>query len=411
MIASHARALLADPEFRKLSVLIGTGFIDMVGFAIVFPLMPFYALELRASPAMIGWIMAAYSLAQLAAAPIWGRVSDRRGRRPVLLIGLLASAVAYVVFGFATSVGVLLVSRIIQGLGGGTTGVVHAYVGDAISPARRTQALGWLSAASALGVAFGPVIGSAAVQIHHAGPGLVAAALCLINTVFTWRWLPESKGPQATPADGHRRRAPIWLPVWSVVSAPRRPVSRLTWIYGAGMLGFSAMTSVLALFLGARFGINEKTIGYFFLYTGILSFLMRTIVLGPAIRRFGETGAVRLGTVALVLGLVAYPLVPSIWILPIAMTFVPVGTALLFPATTALLSKASDPAALGGTMGAAQTFAGAARVIAPILATRAFQEFGPGSPFYLAALIVAGVGVLAFQLHNQSIPRPVPESP
>jgi MFS family permease len=409
MIAARVRATWADPEFRKLSVLIGIGFVDMVGFAIVFPLLPFYALKMDASPATIGWITAAYSIAQLAAAPIWGRVSDRHGRRPALLIGLLASAVAYVVFGFATTVWVLLASRIIQGAGGGTTGVVHAYVGDAVAPERRAQALGWLSAASALGVAIGPAIGALAVRIGPAGPGLLAAGFCLVNAFFTWRWLPESRQLGVTPPDGHRRRPAIWQPVWSVIAAPRRPVSRLTWIYGAGMLGFSAMTSVFALFLGARFGVTENNIGYFFLYTGVLSFLMRSVALGPVIQRIGETGAVRLGTIALVLGLLLYPLVPNLWLLAIVMPLIPIGTALLFPATTALMSRASDPAHLGGTMGAAQTFAGAARVIAPVLATWVFQEFGPGSPFLVGAAIVAGVGVLAFRLPLPAQVTPVPE--
>ncbi|MFN0181945.1 MAG: MFS transporter [Gemmatimonadales bacterium] len=410
MIAARVRATWADPEFRKLSVLIGIGFVDMVGFAIVFPLLPFYALKMDASPATIGWITAAYSIAQLTAAPIWGRVSDRHGRRPALLIGLLASAAAYVVFGFATSVWVLLASRIIQGAGGGTTGVVHAYVGDAVAPGRRAQALGWLSAASALGVAIGPAIGALAVRIGPAGPGLLAAGFCLVNAFFTWRWLPESRQLSVTPPDGHRRRPPIWQPVWSVIATPRRPVSRLTWIYGAGMLGFSAMTSVFALYLGARFGVTENNIGYFFLYTGVLSFLMRSVALGPVIQRVGETGAVRLGTIALVLGLVLYPLVPSLWLLAMVIPLIPIGTALLFPATTALMSRASDPAQLGGTMGAAQTFAGAARVIAPVLATWVFQEFGAGSPFLVGAAIVAGAGVLAFRLPLPAQAAPVAEN-
>ena len=406
MVASRLRATYADPEFRKLSVLIGTGFIDMVGFAIVFPLMPFYALRLNATPAMIGWIIAVYSIAQLTAAPIWGRVSDRYGRRPVLLIGLMASAAAYVVFGFATSVWVLLASRIIQGAGGGTTAVVHAYVGDSIAPGRRAQALGWLSAASALGVALGPVIGAWTIQLGAAGPGLAAALLCLVNTFFTWRWLPESRGRTETPPDGHRKRPPVWQPVWSVIAAPRLPVARLTWIYGAGMLGFSAMTSVFALFLASRFGITETNVGYFFLYTGLLSFVMRSVALGPVIRRVGETGAVRLGTIALVVGLLLYPLAPNLWVMLLIMPLIPIGTALLFPSTTALMSRASDPAILGGTMGAAQAFAGAARVIAPIMATTTFQEFGPASPFLLGAAIVAGVGVLAFRLPTPPVLTP-----
>lgn len=398
-MASRVRTGTRDPEFRKVSVLIGTSFIDMLGFAMVFPLLPFYALNLNATPEMIGVITASFSVAQLASAPLWGWVSDRYGRRPALLVGLTASAIAYVVFGFATTIWLLLASRLIQGAGGGTTGVAQAYIGDSIPPARRAQALGWLSAATSLGVAIGPAVGSLTVNLGPAGPGLVAGGFCLINVYFTWRWLPESRVPSATPADGVQpKRPPMIGRLWSVIAHPGAPVSRLTLIYGAGMLGFAAMTAVFALFLEARFGIDETTIGYFFVYVGVLSFVMRAIVLGPVVRRIGEIGAMKLGTVCLVVGLAIYPLVPNVWVLPLVMPLIPIGTALLFPATTALMSRAADKAHMGATLGVAQTFAGASRVIAPLIATSAFQRAGTGAPFILAALIVAGVGVLAFRL-------------
>lgn len=397
-MGGRTRDALGDPEFKKLSVLITTAFIDMVGFLMVAPLLPFYALNLRASPVMIGAVMAIYPLAQLASAPFWGWVSDRHGRRPALLAGLAASAVAYAVFGLATSVWFLLASRLIQGAGGGTTGVVHAYVSDSIEPARRAAALGWLTAATSLGVAIGPVIGAVALHLGNIVPGLLAALLCLLNVFFTWRWLPESRLVGTTPPDGLKRKPVVWSTLWSVVAKPTQPVSRLIWIYGAGMLGFSAMNSVFALFLGDRFGVTARNIWVPYTYIGILSVVMRGLVLGPVVKRVGEAGAMRLGTVSLVIGLVVYPLVPSVWMLPFIMPLIPIGTALLFPATTALMSRASDPATMGVTMGVAQTFAGTARVLAPLIATSTFQRFGSGMPFVVAAVIVAGVGVLAFRL-------------
>jgi MFS family permease len=164
------------------------------------------------------------------------------------------------------------------------------------------------------------------------------------------------------------------------------------------MLGFTCLTAVLPLFLGAEFGVNEKTIGYFFLYVGALSLLMRSLLLGPIVDRIGELWAMRTGCAFLILGLAAYPFAPTLWSLAIIIPFVPIGTALLFPSTTALMSKASQKSELGTTMGVAQTFAGLARVVAPILATRAFQDYGHAWPFYLAAATVALVSVLAFHL-------------
>jgi multidrug resistance protein len=395
-------------QFRRLAVLIAVNFVDMIGFMIVLPLLPFYALKLHASPETIGQLIAAYSVAQLLAAPLWGRMSDRYGRRPALLIGLSASAVAYVVFGLASSVWLLFLSRLVQGAGGGTTGVAQAYVADTIAPADRARALGWLSAATSAGVMLGPAIGSFAAHFGQAAPGMVAAALCLINVFFAWRWLPESRKESAQPGVGVRK--PLWHPAWVALRHPGTAIGRLLWIYGIGMLAFASMTSVMALYLGAEFGIDEKTIGYVFLYVGVLSFVMRSLLLGPIVDRIGETWAMRIGTVLLVLGLALYPLPRDLWTLAAVIPLVPIGTALLFPATTSLMSRASDPRELGTTMGVAQTFAGLARVAAPVLATVTFQRLGHGWPFYVAAGYVALVGIMAFQVDVQrGVAKPAAE--
>src|ERR671916_2422431 len=164
----------SSSQFRQLAVLIGVNFVDMIGFMIVLPLLPFYALKLDASPETIGYLIASFSVAQLLAAPLWGRMSDRYGRRPALLIGLGASAVAYVVFGFANTVWLLFLSRLVQGAGGGAPGVAQAYVADTIEPGDRARALGWLSAATSAGVMVGPALGSFAAHLGQAAPGLVA---------------------------------------------------------------------------------------------------------------------------------------------------------------------------------------------------------------------------------------------
>lgn len=388
-------------QLKRLSVLIATAGIDQMGFGMVLPIMPFYALKLDASPEMIGGIIASFSVAQLLSSPIWGRVSDHYGRRPALLVGLLASAAAFAIFGFANSVWLLFASRIIQGAGGGTTGVAQAYVADSVAPKDRARALGWLSSATAVGLMIGPVLGSFAAHWGQAAPGLIAAGLCLLNVVFAWKWLPESKAPALPGALPIRK--PIWHAAWVVVRHPRGPVPKLTWIYAAGMLGFTSMTSVLALYLGEVFCFTEETIGYVFLYVSTLSLVMRAVLLGPIVHRIGETGAMRAGTIFLFFGLVLYPQAHSLWTLAPVMALVPIGTALLFPATTALMSHASEKSELGTTMGVAQTFAAISRVLSPLIATSAFQRFGLGAPFYIAGGIVALVGVLAFRLEAEPV--------
>ena len=382
-------------QFRKLAVLIAVCFVDTIGFMIILPILPFYALKLHATPEVIGAMIASFSIAQLLSAPLWGRVSDRYGRRPALLIGLSASAVAFAVFGFAQSLWLLFVSRIVQGAGGGTTGVAQAYVADTTEPNDRARALGWLSAATAAGVMVGPVVGSAAAHLGRSAPGIIAAVLCVINVFFAWRWLPESRKEHTGPA---RPRRPIWHPAWTMVRHPLDPVARLIWIYAVGMLAFSSMTSVIALYLGAEFGLDEKTIGYVFLYIGVLSFVMRSLLLGPIVDRIGESWAMRIGTLLLIAGLFAYPLPRSLGLLALVIPLVPIGTALLFPATTSLMSRYSDPSDLGTTMGVAQTFAGLSRVVAPLLATTAFQRLGHGWPFYIAGGYVSLVGLMTFRM-------------
>src|SRR5688572_11613326 len=176
----------------KLVVLMVTAFVDMVGVLMVLPLLPFYAVEMKASALTIGLLVSAFSVAQLIAAPMWGRVSDRYGRRPALMAGLAASAVAYVVFAYADSLWMLLVSRLVQGAGGGTVSVIQAYVADATKPENRARSLGWLSAATNAGVAIGPVLGSWSLELGKPAPGLLAAGLCTLNMIFAFRYLTES---------------------------------------------------------------------------------------------------------------------------------------------------------------------------------------------------------------------------
>lgn len=380
-------------SFRRLGVLIAVSFIDMLGFFLVLPLLPFYALDMHATPETIGWLIASFSITQLIAAPLWGRVSDRYGRRPALMIGLFASAVAFAVFGFATSLWMLFLSRIVQGAGGGTTGVSQAYVSDTVEPAHRARALGWLSAATSAGVMVGPAIGSAATALGKTAPGLIASALCLLNVAAAWRWLPESRPANAPPP----RRRPVWHAAAEVVRHPTGRAHRLIWIYGVGMLAFTLFTAVLALWLDARFGVTEATIGYFFVYTGALSLVMRSLLLGPAVDRLGEAGAMRLGAGVLAAGLVCMTLAPSVWWLAVIIPAMPIGTALLFPSTTSLLSAAAEHGELGTTMGVAQTFAGVSRVLAPILGTIAFQRIGVDAPFLIGGLVVAGVGYVSWR--------------
>jgi MFS family permease len=370
----------------KLFVLMVTAFVDMVGLLAVVPLLPFYALEFGANGFIIGLLVSSFSVAQLISAPLWGRVSDRYGRRPALLIGLIASAIAYVVFAFADSILVLFLSRLIQGAGGGTVGVIQAYVADATRPEDRAKSLGWLSAATNLGVAIGPVLGSLAATWGAAAPGLLAAGLCLVNIVFAYYYLVEShtlESRASAPRIVTSRTA-----ITRVITHSREPAPRLIWIYTIAIGAFQGMTAILALYLAVYFAVTEKTIGFFFMYIGALSVITRAFILGRMVDWLGEAKLSRIGLVLLGAGLALLPLTRDFLSLALVVALIPLGTAFTFPCTTALLSRIISPHERGLYMGVQQTFGGVARVIAPIWAGFAWDNLGHAVPFWTGALMV-----------------------
>ena len=406
----------------KLAVLMVTAFMDMVGLLMVLPLLPFYAQRLGGGGLVVGLLVSSFSVAQLISAPFWGRMSDRYGRRPALLAGLTASAIAYVVFAYADALWLLFLSRIVQGAGGGTVGVIQAYVADAMAPKDRAKGLGWLSAATNAGVALGPVLGSTAASVSRQGPGLMAAALCVVNILFAWKFLSESRDMGEAAArprvKGRSREA-----VTRVVTHPAEAASRLIWIYAIGMGAFHGVNAVLALFLAARYGVTERTIGFFYMYIGVIAVLTRALVLGRAVDRFGEARLSRAGITMLATGLAALPFTPMFAAagevaraaggilnaalgggvlryvpLALAVALIPLGTAFTFPCVTSMLSRAIPSHERGLYMGVQQTFGGIARVIFPILGGLAFDRivelpFVVGGGLVLATMfLVAGVG-------------------
>ncbi len=379
-------------DLRRLSVLMGTVFVDMVGFFVVLPLLPFYAERLGGDASIVGALVSAFAFAQLTTAPLWGKLSDRLGRRPVILAGTLVAAAAYVVFGLATSVWMLFLSRFVQGAGGGTVGVVQAYVSDTVPSNQRAKALGWITAAASAGVTIGPAVGSLAASLGPAAPGFVAAGLCVLNFAFAWRLLPEPSAPRnkKEPMKGDVRRAML-----EVVRRPRSSISALVWIYASAMMAFMAMNGVIALYLEREFGANEQTIGWLYVYVGAVSVLMRTVVLGPMVRWLGEVKLIRVGAFSVALGMILIPLPESILGLAAAVVLVPVGTALLFPATTSQVSHRAPEGRTGLMLGVQQSFGGVARMIGPIWAGAVFEHVGIAVPFWIAGGIVMATCVFA----------------
>jgi MFS family permease len=365
-----------------------------------------------------GAIVAAFTVAQLLSAPMWGRFSDRVGRRPTLLIALSASALAHLIFGFAHSLFVLFLSRLVQGAGGGTVGVIQAYVADSTAPEDRARALGWLSATTNLGVALGPVLGSFAIslgtrdlmpgsrtlQMGHAAPGIIAAALCLLNIAFAARYLTESRDLSEQSPVGEVRRTSRQA-IWRVISHSSEPASRLIWIYAIAIGAFQGSFSVLALFLNARFQVTEQTIGYFFMYVGAISVFTRVLLLGRAVDWLGEANLSRLGLVLLAAGVLGMPLSRNLAMLAVAVALIPLGTAFTFPCVTALLSRVISPGERGLYMGMQQTYGGIARIIAPLFFGWAFDSLGVSSPYFFSSAFIIATIFLGFGLDKYARPH------
>jgi MFS family permease len=362
---------------------------------------------------------------------MWGRFSDKWGRRPALLVALGASAIAYVIFGYANTLAVLFLSRLVQGAGGGTVGVIQAYVADVAKPEDRAKSLGWLSAATNAGVALGPALGGLAVKlgaiplaiggwhfsIGPAAPGLAAALLCVVNMTFAWHYLVESRerlktGEHATiRLPGSSRAA-----VLRVITHSNEPASRLIWIYAIAIGAFQGTTSILALYLNRRFAVTADHIYLLFTYIGILSVVARALLLGKMVDHFGEPRLSRIGIFLLALGLSTLPFAPNIPILAISVGLLPLGTAFTFPCVTALLSRVIPNHERGLYMGVQQTFGGASRAIFPMLFGVLFDKAGIGVPFWTSAAFVLftltlGAGLESY-VHKPQLPsQPAPPTP
>jgi MFS family permease len=420
LILVLARELRNAPA--KLLVLMMTAFIDMAGLFIIIPLVPFYVVQFHENGETLfgleiqegfltGLVVTSFTVAQMLTAPLWGRFSDRFGRRPAVMIALSASTAAYLLFGFADSLWLLLLSRVVQGAGGGLVGVIQAYVADTVEPQQRARALGWLSASTNLGVALGPYIGAKAVRnlggldlwpgegtvaMGNAAPGILAAFLCLLNMVFVMCFLKES----AVRIPKDRKRPSIVSAVSRVLAQPKQPTSRIILIYALAIGSAHGINPLLALFLKDRLAFDIDSIGYVFMYIGSVSVFARVLLLGRAVDRFGEVRVSRIGIVSLSLAFLMMPFVHSIGALAFVLAFHPIGMALTFPCMTALLSRLVPQADRGMYLGVQQAFAGLCRILAPLLYGNAYDLLGKGSPFWCAGSVVIATLLLGIGLQK-----------
>jgi len=377
-----------------LIVLCAAVLIDMIGFGIILPLLPFYAESMGASPLEVTLLIGSYSATQLVAAPVWGRFSDRRGRRPLLVASLFASAVSYLIFGLADSLWLLFASRIAAGAAGGTVTLAQAYVADATTAEERARGLGWIGAASGLGVMLGPSIGGYFSAYGLGVPGFVAAGLCAANAVAAIVLLPE---PPARPERDWRRGEAATLRGW-LAAMTRFPLSVLLGVYFLSISSFTGMTAVLALYLERTFSVDAAAMGVVFTIAGGTTVVIRGLLLGPLVGRFGEAATARIGTIGLAVALGLIPLIPSVWWMGVVVPLWAFGTGTLFPSLASLTSRATDAGSQGSILGGSQVVGGLGRVLGPLWAGALFQHVGISTPFWAGLGCVAVATLLAWRI-------------
>jgi DHA1 family tetracycline resistance protein-like MFS transporter len=373
------------PTHAARMILFLTVFIDLLGFGIVIPFLPMFAHDLGIGAAGIGVILAAYSVAQLLCAPVLGRISDRVGRRPVIMLGLIGSSAGYVIYGFAGSFVVLLISRLVHGACAATVPTAQAYIADTTAQRDRARGMGMIGAAFGLGFVLGPAIGG---LLGHSGlrvPVFFAAALTMANFLFAAIRLPESHRPEP----GARIR--LAAAVAPLLALPGELLgNRLARLFGLAFmitLALSGLEATLALMLPAVYGYGALGVGLLIAYTGFMQALAQGWLLGRLVNRAGEMLLIRLGLLALALGMLPLGSWRSHAGVFAMLALLSIGYGLASPSVASLISRRSASHEQGQVLGVNQSALSMARIFGPLAGGVVYQLIGPAAPYVGGAIV------------------------
>ena len=363
-------------------------FIDLVGFGLVIPLLPFYALRFDASPQQVTVLLAVYSLMQLFTSPLWGRLSDRVGRRPVLMISMAASVFAYLWIGHATALWMLFAARAMAGACAGNIAAAQAYIADVTKPEDRAKGMGLIGAAFGLGFIFGPALagllsGNDPATADVQTPAWVAAGLSFLALCGVVLVLPESRPASERRAGPSRNRLAA---IWGVL---RRPVlSRLILIFFLVILAIAGMESIFALWAIGQFGWGPRQVGYVFSYLGIVSAMLQGGLIGRLARFCSEERLLVCGLAMIAFGLLVLPFARHLAALGGALSALALGMGLTQPSLNSLISRRAGREEQGEVLGVSQSSASLSRALGPAAAGLFFGQFGRDAPFFWGAMLV-----------------------
>ena len=371
--------------------------LDLVGFGIVLPILPLYAKRFGATPFTATALVATFSAAQLVFSPIWGRVSDRVGRKPVLVLSLVGTAVGSLITGFAGTLWVLFLGRLLDGISGASVSVAQASVADVAEPADRARLLGLLGAAFGLGFAAGPALGGLAALGGPKTPFLLAGGIAAVNAVVAMRRLPETH-----PNPGPRRSAVEPIP-WG-----RSGMTSLVAVAFVSLAAFSAFEGTFALFGERRLDLQLASTGGVFAGIGIALIVVQVRVLPAVVGRLGEGRTLQLGLVVNAAGLALLAAVDSFWLLVPALGLLVLGQGLVSPTLSSVLAGKVGADRRGGVLGVQQAAGGLARVVGPLAGGFAFQKIGVPVPYLAGAALML---LAAFIAVRPGVTSPAPTAP
>lgn len=382
-----------------LGIVFTTVLIDLIGFGIVLPILPLWAEDFGASPVEIGVITASYAVMQLIFAPILGRVSDRHGRRPVILLSLVGTVVAFLMIGFAQGLLIIFIARVLQGIAGASYAAAQAYVADVTTPKERAHGMGMIGAAFGLGFLLGPAIGALFAVIDPRAPFFAAAALALANLAIAYRRLPESVRPGSAPA------VRPGLAVVRRALAGRR-LAPLVWLTFVANFAFIGMETTFALFGSHRFGYDMVEMGLLFAYIGALAVVSQGFLVRRLVARSGEVRVLIAGLVATGAGLLLMAPAYSLWLLLPALALLAVGSGLVFATTTTLISLASGEGEQGAMLGLTASVGAAARIAGPLAGGALFQHVAVAAPLVVGGVLFALCAVAALWMSARTAVAP-----
>jgi len=371
---------------RPLLIIFLTILVNLIGFGIIIPLLPFYAQTFGASPLMVGLLFASFSLAQLFASPVLGAWSDRWGRRPVLIFSLVGTVVSFVMLALAHSLAMLFAARIVDGLSGGNITTARAYIGDIATDENRAKSFGMLGAAFGLGFIIGPALGGLFARISYTAPIWAAAAITVVATVLAWWWLPETV---------HRVNAVSGSPWRALGDLSHRADLRLLFTIDFLYWGsFAVYQTTFALFGARRFGFDATHTGYLLAAFGFLGVLVQVGLVGPVVKRLGETPTLVIGLFFAALGWGGSAMTHSLPLFIALLVPGAFGIGLCNPSLVSLISAAAGRNEQGRVQGAAGALESLGRTIGPVWGNGVLQWLGEGAAYGSAALVLLATAAL-----------------